>query len=151
VARESSSLQARVAARGRASAKHAVTEPKRNLKMPVRLASLEGAAPRVEAIPSRIPSNRSPLTSLGRQKPARIVSGEWSNLQTRAAERDRAPAKHATKEPPKPRLKPPVRLASLEGAAPRVQIPSRIPSNIGALTRLVDFETAPFQNRANLF
>jgi hypothetical protein len=48
VAREPSSLRTRVAARGRASAKHAAKEPKPNLKVPVRLASLERAAPRVE-------------------------------------------------------------------------------------------------------
>ena len=145
VARESSGLRTGVAARGSASAKHAATEPKPNLKMPVRLASLEGAAPLVQAIPSRIPSNRSLLPSLGRQKPARIGSREWRSLRSSAAEHDRAPAKHTAKEPPKPSLKPPVRVASLEGAAPPVQaVPSRIPSNIGALTRLVDFETAPF-------
>jgi hypothetical protein len=137
-------LQARVAARDRASAKHTVTEPKPNLKMPFRLASLEGAAPPVQAIPSRIPSNVSSLTGLGRQKPARTVAREWSSSQTSAAEYDHALAKHAAIEVPKPHLKPPVRLASLEGAAPRVRAkPSRIPSK-RALTSLVDFETAPF-------
>ena len=40
VARESSGLRTGVAARGSASAKHAATEPKPNLRMPVRLASL---------------------------------------------------------------------------------------------------------------
>jgi hypothetical protein len=146
VARDLSSLRTRVAERSLASAQHhAAKVLKPNLKIPVRLASPEGPAPPVQAIPSRIPSNRSPLISLARQNPPRIVSREWSSLQTSAAERDRAPAKHATKEPPKPSLKPPVRLASLEGAPPPVQaIPSRIPSNIGELTRLVDFETAPF-------
>jgi hypothetical protein len=144
VARESSSLRTRVAERGRASAQHAVKEPKPNLKMPFRLASLEGAAPPVQAIPSRIPSNVSPLTGLGRQKPARTVAREWSSSQTSAAERDHAVAKHSAIEVPKPHLKPPVRLASLEGAAPPVQAsPSRIPSK-RALTSLVDFETAPF-------
>jgi len=85
VARESSSLHARVAARGRSSAKHAVTEPNPNMKMPVRLASLERTPPLVQAIPSRISSNVGPPTGLGRQKPARIVAREWSSLQTSAA------------------------------------------------------------------
>ena len=72
-------------------------------------------------------------TGLGRETPARIVAREWSSLQTRVAERGRAPA-NAAKEP-KPNLKFPVRLASLERAAPPVAvIPSRIPSNAGALT-----------------
>jgi hypothetical protein len=115
VARESSSLRTRVAERGRASAKHTVKEPKPNLKMPVRLASLEGAAPPVQAIPSRIPS--SPLTGLGRQKPARIVAREWSSLQSSTAEHDGTPAKHAAKEPSKSSLKPPVRLATFLPAA----------------------------------
>ena len=53
-----------VAERGRASAKHAAKEPKPTLKPPVRLASLEGTAPPVQAIPSRIPSNAGALTSL---------------------------------------------------------------------------------------
>jgi hypothetical protein len=129
VAREWSSLQTRLTERGRAPAKHAATEPKPSLKPPV---------------PSRIPSNVGALTSLGREKPARIVARERSRLQTRVLERSRTPAKHAAKEP-KPNLKPPVRLASLEGVAPPVHaIPSRIPSNVGALTSLVDFETAPF-------
>jgi hypothetical protein len=86
------------------------------MKMPVRLASLERAALSMEAIPSRIPSNVTPLTGLGRQKPARIVAREWQRLRTSAAERDRAPTKHAAIELPKPRLKPPVRLASLARA-----------------------------------
>jgi hypothetical protein len=64
VAREWSRLQTRVAKRGRALAKHATNEPKPTLKPPVRLASLEGAAPPVEAIPSRIPSSVGALTSL---------------------------------------------------------------------------------------
>jgi hypothetical protein len=64
VAREWSRLQTRVAKRGRALAKHATNEPKPTLKPPVRLASLEGAAPPVEAIPSRIPSSVGMLTSL---------------------------------------------------------------------------------------
>ena len=145
VAREPSSLRTRVAARGRASAKHAAKEPKPNLKVPVRLASLERAAPRVEAIPLRILSNAGAPTSRDREKPDRIVTRELSRLQTRAAERNRALAKHAAKEPAKPSLKPPVRLASLEGTALPVQaIPSRIPSDVGALTSLVNFETAPF-------
>jgi hypothetical protein len=130
--------------RGRASAKHVVKEPKPNLKMPFRLASREGAAPRAQAIASRIPSNVSPLTGLGRQKPAKTVAREWSSSQTSAAERDHALAKHAAIEVPKPHLKPPVRLASLEGEAAPVQAnSSRIPYK-RALTSLVDFETAPF-------
>ena len=115
MAREPSSLRTRVAARGRASVKHAAKEPKPNLKVPVRLASLERAAPRVEAIPLRILSNAGAPTSRDREKPDRIVTCELSRFQTRAAERNRALAKHAAKEPAKPSLKPPVRLASLEG------------------------------------
>jgi hypothetical protein len=83
-------LRTRVAARGRASAKHAAKEPKPNLKVPVRLASLERAAPRVEAIPLRILSNAGAPTSRDREKPDRIVTRELSRLQTRAAERNRA-------------------------------------------------------------
>jgi hypothetical protein len=129
---------------GPAPAKHAAKEPKPTLKPPVRLASLERAAPLAEVILSRIPSNAGALTSRGREKPARIVARERSRLRTLVAERGRASAKHAAKEP-KPTLKPPVRLASLEDAAPPVHaIPSRSPSNAGALTSLVDFETAPF-------
>ena len=129
---------------GPAPAKHAAKEPKPTLKPPVRLASLERAAPLAEVILSRIPSNAGALTSRGREKPARIVARERSRLRTLVAERGRASAKHAAKEP-KPSLKPPVRLASLEGTAPPAQaIPSRSPSNAGALTSLVDFETAPF-------
>ena len=129
---------------GPAPAKHAAKEPKPTLKPPVRLASLERAAPPAEVILSRIPSNAGALTSRGREKPARIVARERSRLRTLVAERGRASAKHAAKEP-KPSLKPPVRLASLEGTAPPAQaIPSRSPSNAGALTSLVNFETAPF-------
>jgi hypothetical protein len=64
VAREWSRLHTRVARLARAPAKHAAKEPKPNLKPPVRLASLEGAAPPAEAVPSRIPSNVGALTSL---------------------------------------------------------------------------------------
>jgi len=146
VAPELSGMRMRVVARGpTASEKHAVSEPKPNMKMPVRLASLERATRPMEAIPSRIPSKVSPLTGLGHQKSAGIVAHELSSFQARAAERDRATVKHAMIELPQPRSKPLARLASLEGAAPPVQtIPSRIPSNIGALTSLVHFETAPF-------
>jgi hypothetical protein len=49
---------------GPAPAKHAAKEPKPTLKPPVRLASLEDAAPPVHAIPSRSPSNAGALTSL---------------------------------------------------------------------------------------
>jgi hypothetical protein len=144
VAREWSSLQTRVAKRGPALAKHAAKEPRPKLKLPVRLASLERALPPVEVIPSRIRSNAGALTNRGREKPSRIVARERSRLQALLADRGRASAIHATKEP-KPSLKPPARFASLEGATPPVQaIPSRIPSNAGALTSLVDFETAPF-------
>ena len=80
VAREPSSLRTRVAARGRASAKHAAKEPKPNLKVPVRLASLERAAPRVEAIPLRILSNAGAPTSRDREKPDRMVTRELSRL-----------------------------------------------------------------------
>jgi hypothetical protein len=136
VARERSSLQTRVTEHGRAPA-NAAKELKPNLKFPVRLASLERAAPPVAVIPSRIPSNAGAMTSRDRKKPARIV--ERSRLQTLVAERGRASAKHA------PSLKPRVRLASLEGTASPVQaIPSRISANAGALTSLVHFETAPF-------
>jgi hypothetical protein len=139
-----SSFWTRAAERGRASAKQAAKQPKPNLKMPVRLTSLQRAAPPAEVIPLRISSNAGTLTGRDREKPARIVAHERSRLQTLIAERGRAAAEHAAKEP-KPSLKPPVRLASLERAAPPVQaIPSRIPSNAGALTSLVDFETAPF-------
>ena len=138
LAREWSSLQTRVAERGRAPA-NAAKEPKPNLKFPVRLASLERAAPPVAVLPSRIPYNAGALTSRDHKKPARIVARERSRLQTLVAERGRASAKHAPS--PKPR----VRLASLEGTAPPAQgIPSRISSNTGALTSLVNFETAPF-------
>ncbi len=43
-------------------------------------------------------------------------------------------------------MKPPVRLASLDNAEPDVVPPvaSRMPSRVDTLTRLVDFETAPF-------
>ena len=117
----------------------AAKEPKPSLKFPVRLASLEGAAPPVEVLPSRIPYNAGALTSRDHKKPARIVARERSRLQTLVAERGRASAKHAPS--PKPR----VRLASLEGTAPPAQaIPSHISSNAGALTSLVDFESAPF-------
>jgi hypothetical protein len=81
VAPELSGMRTRVVARGpTASVKHAVSEPKPNLKMPVRLASLERAARPMEAIPSRIPSKVSPLTGLGHQKSAGIVAHEWSAL-----------------------------------------------------------------------
>jgi hypothetical protein len=62
VAREWSRLQTRLAKPSRAPAKQAAKEPR--LRPPVRLASLEGAAPAVQSIPSHIPSNASALTSL---------------------------------------------------------------------------------------
>jgi hypothetical protein len=64
VARERSRLQTRFLERGHARLKHAAKELKPSLKPPVRLASLEGAAPPVEATPSHIPSNAGALTSL---------------------------------------------------------------------------------------
>jgi hypothetical protein len=64
MARAWSRLQKRGAERGRAAAKHAASQPKPSLKPPVRFASLEGAAPPVAAIPSRVPSNVGTLTSL---------------------------------------------------------------------------------------
>ncbi len=64
MARAWSRLQKRGAERGRAAAKHAASQPKPSLKPPVRLASLEDAAPPVVAIPSRVPSNFGTLTSL---------------------------------------------------------------------------------------
>ncbi len=92
------------------------------------------------------------------EAPASIVAREWNWLETRAekrvADRPRAPAplKQVLREAVRPvvkearlSVKPPIRLASLEGAEPAIPpIPSHIPSNVGALTRLVDFESAPF-------
>ena len=64
-ARERSGAHTRFARYSRAAAvKHATKAPKPTLKPPVRLASLEGAAPPVEANPSHIPSNVGALTSL---------------------------------------------------------------------------------------
>jgi hypothetical protein len=58
-------MQTRFAGRSRAAAaKHAAKEPKPSLRPPVRLASLESAAPPAEANPSHIPSNAGALTSL---------------------------------------------------------------------------------------
>ena len=99
--------------------------------------------------------------SAGGESPASIVARGWSDLlemrsERRVADRVRTPApaavKQAVKEAVKPvakearlSVKPAVRLASLEGAEPAIPpIASRIPSNVGALTRLMDFETAPF-------
>ena len=65
VARERSGAHTRFARRSAAArVKHAAKAPKPSLKPPVRLASLEGAAPPVEANPSHIPSNVGALTSL---------------------------------------------------------------------------------------
>jgi hypothetical protein len=65
VARERSATQTRFARHNRAAAvKHAAKESKPSLKPPVRLVSLEGAAPPMEANPSHIPSNVGALTSL---------------------------------------------------------------------------------------
>jgi hypothetical protein len=65
VARERSGTQTRFARHSRAAAvKHTAKEPKPSLKPSVRLASLESAAPPVEANPSHIPSNVGALTSL---------------------------------------------------------------------------------------
>ena len=64
VARDRGHLRTRVLARGPARAKHAAKEPKPSRKLRVRLASLEGTAPPVRAIPSRLPSDVGALTSL---------------------------------------------------------------------------------------
>jgi hypothetical protein len=65
IARERSGTQTRFARHSRPIAvKHAAKPPKPSLKPPVRLASLEDAAPPVEANPSHIPSNVGALTSL---------------------------------------------------------------------------------------
>jgi hypothetical protein len=92
--------------------------------------------------------------------PSSIVAQEWSSLLETRPERhivaERAhtpvPVKKIVREAVRPvvkearlSVKPPVRLASLDNTEPEVPpLPSRIPSNVGALTRLVDFETAPF-------
>jgi hypothetical protein len=92
------------------------------------------------------------------ESPAHIVAEEWNLLletrqENRVAGRDRAPTpvKQAVKDAVKPIAKEaklsvkPVRLASLDNAEPELPpLPSRIPSRVDALTRLVDFETAPF-------
>jgi hypothetical protein len=97
----------------------------------------------------------------GGESPARIVAEEWNLLleprqEKRVAERPRPPAptpvKQAIKDAVKPiakeaklSVKPPVRLASLDAAEPEVPpLPSRMPARVDTLTRLVDFETAPF-------
>jgi hypothetical protein len=100
--------------------------------------------------------------STGGESASQIVANEWSLLleprqEKRVADTAHAPTpvkqavKQAVREAVKPLAKEaklsvkPVRLASLEGAEPEVPpVASRIPSNVGALTRLVDFETAPF-------
>jgi len=64
MARTWSRLQKRSAERGRAAAKNAASQPKPSPKPPVRLASLEDAAPPVAAAPSGVPSNVDTLTSL---------------------------------------------------------------------------------------
>jgi hypothetical protein len=65
VARERSGARTRFARHsGAAAVKHAANGPKSNLRPPVRLASLEGAAPPVEANRSHIPSDVGALTSL---------------------------------------------------------------------------------------
>jgi hypothetical protein len=76
VARDRGHLRTRVLARGPARAKHATKEPKPSRKLRVRLASLEGTAPPVRAIPSRLPSDVGALTSLinSRRRPSRITA-----------------------------------------------------------------------------
>jgi hypothetical protein len=64
MARASSRLHKRAVERRGAAAKHAGGQPKPSPKPPVRLASLEDAAPPVAATPWRIPSNFGALTSL---------------------------------------------------------------------------------------
>jgi hypothetical protein len=104
-----------------------------------------------------------------------VVAGEWSMMVGARAEKrvvaDRGPAPAAVAPPPapatpkqaaremakeaaKPAMKEarlsvkPVRLASLDTAEPvTAPPPSRIPSNVGALTKLIDFENAPFPYR----
>ena len=100
------------------------------------------------------------------ESPASIVASEWSLLvearaeKRVAAERPHVPSpapatpKQAMREAAKPVVKEarlsvkPVKLASLDTGEPEATpLPSRIPSNVGALTRLVDFENAPFPYR----
>ena len=92
------------------------------------------------------------------ESPAHIIAEEWNLLleprqEKRVAEKARTPTpvKQAVKDAVKPIAKEaklsvkPVRLASLDAAEPEVPpLPSRIPARVDALTRLVDFETAPF-------
>jgi hypothetical protein len=102
----------------------------------------------------------------GGEAPSSVVASEWNMLVEPRAERhvvaNRTPApspaplappapKQAMREAVKPAVKEarlaakPIRLASLDTAAPEATpLPSRIPSNVGALTKLVDFENAPF-------
>jgi hypothetical protein len=105
----------------------------------------------------------------GGESASSIVAGEWNMLVEPRAEKrvvaNRAPApvpatvapaapKQAMREAAKPVVKEarlaakPVRLASLDTGEPEATpLPSRIPSHVGALTKLVDFENAPFPYR----
>jgi hypothetical protein len=83
-------------------------------------------------------------TRVGRGGPANPMARTSSRSKKRSAERGRAATKRAASQP-KPSQKPAVLLASLEDTAPPAAAnPSRVPSNLGTLTRLEDFETAPF-------
>ena len=112
-----------------------------------------GSSSYVRTDQPRAPGTASQSLAEG-ESPASVVAREWSRLEARpepkVAERPRAPASAA--KPPvkeaKLSAKPAIRLASLEGAEPEMPvIPSRIPPNVGALTKLVDFENAPFPYR----
>jgi len=104
--------------------------------------------------------------TVGGESASSIVAGEWKMLVEAHADKRvvanrtlpplPAPAappapKQAIREAPKPVMKEarlaakPIRLASLDTAEPgATPLPSRIPSHIGAMTKLVDFENAPF-------
>ncbi len=132
--------------------------------------SLERFDPSSTSVHARIddPNIAAPRDrpATGGESPSSIVAGEWNMLVEPRAERrvvaSRTPAsspapvappaaKQAMREAAKPVVKEarlaakPIRLASLDTAEPEsTPLPSRIPSHIGALTKLVDFENAPF-------
>jgi hypothetical protein len=113
-----------------------------------------GSSSYVRVDQSQAPSPASQNLA-GGESPASIVAREWSRLEVRSepkvAERPRAPtpaAKPPSAKEAKLGAKPAIRLASLESAEPEMPvIPSRIPPNVGALTKLMDFENAPFPYR----